>query len=134
MQKANKKQRNILFKSDKNDTILSVCSATAKEYAKTLEIDMDVACYETNVPLDKEKYQYINPLYIRKLYFETEWTTDFVITDKNGKKRVRELVSREMLSHQSDIEKLEFSRRYWSLMNDVEWKILLLERSEMDVL
>lgn len=47
---------------------------------------------------------------------------------------MRELVSREMLSHQSDIEKLEFSRRYWSLMNDVEWKILLLERGEMDVL
>ena len=134
MQKANKKHRDIFFKSDKNDGVISVCSAAAKEYAKTLEIDMDVAFYETNVNLNKEKYQYMNPLYIRKLYFETEWTTDFVITYKDGKKKVRELVSKEMLSNRADMDRLEFSRRYWSLVKNVEWKILLIERSNQNVL
>lgn len=49
MHKANKKHCDIFFKSDKNDGVISVCSAAAKEYAKTLEIDMDVTSYENDL-------------------------------------------------------------------------------------
>lgn len=84
MEKAGTKRRDIHFKSDKNGIVVCVHSREAREYARYLEASADVASYEAGTVLDPDKYPFINTIGIRKEYFDTQWTSDFVIHFTEG--------------------------------------------------
>lgn len=131
MDKVGKKRRDISFRSEKNQKLVCVHSREAREYARILESDENVLSYEVCQSLEMERYQYVNPIDIRKEYFNTEWATDFVIRFVNGSMGVREIVTEVMLSKRADIEKLEFSRRYWAMSENVrDWKVVIIKKGE----
>lgn len=126
MEKFNAKNRVIKFFSKKNDCIIRAHTEEERRYAEVLENDRTVEKYETIVRLDMEKYKHLNPLKIRKIYFETEWATDFLITNTGQTISIRELVTREYLEKISVIERLELSRRYWASTNVCDWKLVII--------
>lgn len=130
MNKARVKSRDIHFRSEKNGKVMCVHSAAARAYAKELEESASVLSYETGVVLDQERYAYVNPLDIRKDYFKMEWATDFALHFEDGTTGIRELVSMESLTKRAEMEKLEFSRRYWALENVANWKVVIMEKGE----
>ena len=130
MNKAKAKYRDIHFRSEKNNKVMGVHSGPDRAYAKELEKDDQVLSYETGVALDPERYTYVNPLDIRKDYFKVEWASDFVVHFENGTVGVRELVQVEGLTKRAEMEKLEFSRRYWSVENVASWKVVIMEKGE----
>lgn len=130
MNKAGGKCRDIIFKSNKNQKVMCVHSREAREYAKVIEEDPRVLTYEINVQLDMKKYVYVNPIDIRKEYFEISWTTDFLLHYVDGSVGIREMVIKSKLSKRSEIEKLEFSRRYWSASDFLDWKIVIVDKKE----
>lgn len=131
MNKAVGKWRDISFRSEKNQKVVCVHSREAREYARVLESDELVVTFEACYKLDLERYQFINPIDIRKDYFEIEWATDFVLHFADGSMGIREIVTEAMLAKRANIEKLEFSRRYWSSSESVkDWKIVLMSRKE----
>ena len=130
MNKAKAKYRDIHFRSEKNNKVMCVHSAAERAYAKELEEDSLVLSYETGAALDPERYIYVNPLDIRKDYFKVEWASDFVVHFENGTVGIRELVQVEGLTKRAEMEKLEFSRRYWSLENAASWKVVVMEKGE----
>lgn len=85
MEKAGTKRRDIHFRSDKNGIVVCVHSREAREYARYLEASADVASYEAGTVLDSDKYPFINTIGIRKEYFDTQWTSDFVIHFTDGR-------------------------------------------------
>ncbi len=129
MDKVGKKCRDISFRSEKNQKVICVHSREAREYARILESDDMVLSYETCQSLDRERYQFVSPLDIRKDYFDVEWATDFVLHFADGSMGIREVVTDAMLSKRANIEKMEFSRRYWSGSESVkDWKIVIMEK------
>ncbi|WP_097006947.1 hypothetical protein [Lacrimispora amygdalina] len=130
MDKAGGKRRDINFRSNKNQMVVCVHSREAREYAKILEHEKNVVSYEACWELEKERYQYVNTLDIRKDYFDTVWASDFVLHFVDGSIGIREIVTETMLSKRANIEKLEFSRRYWSTSNATDWKIVIMEKGE----
>ena len=101
------------------------------EYARILEQEPEVVSYETCQALDMERYQFINPVDIRKDYFDVEWATDFVLHFEDGSIGIREVATEATLAKRATIEKLEFSRRYWSVSESVrDWKIIIMEKGE----
>lgn len=128
MNKAGKKTRDIYFRSEKNNGLICVHTEIERSYAKELESSLSVASYETGVILRKDLYCYVNPVGIRKLYFDTDWASDFLIKFEDGSIGIRELILKDNLSKRSEIEKLEFSRRYWAAENVKSWKIIVVER------
>ena len=130
MNKAKEKYRDIHFRSEKNGKVMCVHSAAARSFAKELEEDDTILSYETCVALNRQRYTYVNALGIRKAYFETEWASDFRLHFLNGSIGIRELVSIEGLTKRSEMEKLEFSRRYWAAENVTSWKIIVIEKEE----
>lgn len=129
MDKSGGKRRDITFRSEKNGKVICVHSREAREYARILESDDMVVSYEACQSLDRERYQFVNPVDIRKDYFEVGWATDFVLHFADGSIGIREIVTDSMLSKRSNIEKLEFSRRYWSVSESVrDWKIVIMEK------
>lgn len=128
MNKAKTKCREIHFRSGKNGKVLCVHSAAERAYAKLLEEELSVVSYEACAELDRERYPFVNPLGIRKGYFDTDWTSDFVIHFMDGSIGIRELVSFEDLAKRAELEKLEFSRRYWAAEKIRSWKIVIMEK------
>lgn len=129
MDKSGGKRRDITFHSEKNQKVVCVHSREAREYARILESNELVVSYEVCQSLDKERYQFVSSLDIRKDYFDVEWATDFVIHYADGSIGIGEVVTEAMLSKRANIEKLEFSRRYWSVSESVkDWKIVLMEK------
>lgn len=129
MNKAVGKWRDISFRSIKNQKVVCVHSREAREYARILESDSEVVSYEVCFKLDRERYQFVSTVDIRKDYFDVEWATDFVLHFADGSIGIREIVTEAMLSKRANIEKLEFSRRYWSSSESVkDWKIVLMEK------
>lgn len=128
MNKAKVKCRDIQFFSKKNNQMVCVHSKEEREYARMLEEDPEIVFYETGKELDRSRYSFVNPIGIRKSYFDTEWATDFVLHYEDGRIGVRELVSASALEKQAAIEKLEFSRRYWVNSEASEWKVLIMEK------
>ena len=126
MERPGTRKRDIHFLSKKNGCTFCTHTESAREYARILEFDENVAAYEVGVNLDPETYPYIQRLGIRKEYFEREWASDFVIHYADGTVGIREIVAEEMLAKKAVIEKLEFSRRYWSISNVDSWKIVLI--------
>ena len=131
MDKAGVKRRDISFRSDKNKKVVCVHSREAREYARILDQEPEVVSYETCQALDMERYQFINPVDIRKDYFDVEWATDFVLHFEDGSIGIREVATEATLAKRATIEKLEFSRRYWSVSESVrDWKIIIMEKGE----
>lgn len=128
MERPGTRKRDIHFLSKKNGCTFCTHTESAREYARILEFDENVAAYEVGVNLDPEKYPYIQRLGIRKDYFEGKWMSDFLIRYTDGRKGIREIISKEMLEKRAVIEKLEFSRRYWSLSKVDNWKVVVIER------
>ncbi len=128
MERPGTKRRDIHFQSKKNGTVFCAHTEYAREYARMLEVDAEVKAYEVGVELDPEKYPYIQGTDIRKDYFEGLWVSDFLIRYADGKIGVREIVTEEMLNKRAVIEKLEFSRRYWSLSKVDNWKIVVFKK------
>lgn len=131
MDKAGGKRRDISFRSEKNGKVVCVHSREAREYARILEQEAEVVSYEACQELDMERYQFVSPIDIRKDYFNVEWATDFVLHFADGNIGIREIATEAMLSKRANIEKLEFSRRYWSVSESVrDWKIVIMKKGE----
>lgn len=127
MEKKQSRVREIKFYSKKNGEMSLVHSERAKAYAAFLERSPDVEKYECCVPLEKSSYIHIETVGIRKSYFSTDWTTDFRVKFADGRIGVFEMAKLSELLKDSIIQKLEFSRRYWSQQGVSFWKILLVE-------
>ena len=117
-------------RSQKNQAVLCVHSKEAREYARILEEDEQVKSFEVGYLLDQDRYTYVNPLDIRKDYFATQWTTDFVLHYADGRIGIRELIGKGGLTKRANVEKLEFSRRYWSSTEAADWKAVIMEKGE----
>lgn len=130
MDKIGKKCRDISFRSNKNEGIVCVHSKEAREYARFLEQNPNIVSYEACFPLELERYQFVNVLDIRKDYFTTEWATDFVLHYADGSMGIKEITTEASLSKRATIEKLEFSRRYWSASEAADWKIIIMQKGE----
>ena len=129
MDKAGIKTRDIRFFSGKNNQIICIHSKWARDYAKHLEQQPWVQSYQAVVPLEPDYMQYVSPVDIRSLYFQSEWATDFLIMFADGRKGVRELVHRADLTKRAMVERLELSRRYWAARDIDEWKVVLVDEA-----
>lgn len=125
MERAGVRTRDIQFWSEKNQQMICVHSRKARDFAKWLEQQPWVSNYETCVLLQMEKLPHISPVDIRKEYLNTEWTTDFVIRTADGQIAVREFADTQDFSKKAPIEKLELSRRYWSVLDISDWKLVI---------
>lgn len=124
MTKAGNKTRDLSFMSAKNGRTMTVHTEQAMQYAMRLESDPAVSSYVTNHPLEPDK---IEPEQgVRKQYYETQWTTDFVVMFTDGTMGVRELVTKNKLSQRSEIEKLQLSQSYWQKIT-AGWKIVITQ-------
>lgn len=128
MEKVGIKARDIRFYSQKNSANVCVHSQQARDYSKFLEAQPWVVRYEACVPLDLERYKYVNPVDIRAEHFKIAWASDFLIYYADGRKGVRELSSPAGLRKRATVEKLEFSRRYWAGLDIDDWKIVIAEK------
>ena len=72
MDKAGIKTRDIRFFSGKNKQIICIHSKWARDYAKHLEQQPWVQSYQAVVPLEPDYMQYVSPVDIRSLYFQSE--------------------------------------------------------------
>ena len=126
MERAGVKARDIQFYSEKNGKLVCLHSRQARDYAKYLEEQPWVSTYEAGALLSEELYCHISKVGIRGPYFKRQWASDFLLHYADGRSGIRELVKRDALYKPSTIEQLEFSRRYWSVMDVDEWKIVLL--------
>jgi len=126
VEKIGTKTRDINFFSQKNAAMFCVHNKFARDYAKFLEDCPEVDCFEAGVPLERDRYQNIDTLGIRKAYFEIDWTSDFYIRFFDGHSAIRELVTAEKLRKLAEVEKLEFSRRYWMAMGVSDWRVVVV--------
>ena len=126
MEKIGQKTRNITFYSEKNGKIICLHSRRARDYAKYLEAQSWVERYEAGLPLSQELYAHVSSVGIRGAYFQVPWASDFLIYFADGRKGIRELVAADGLRRKNIVEKLEFSRRYWSATDIDSWKVVLL--------
>ncbi|MCX4292372.1 MAG: hypothetical protein OSJ36_11360 [Odoribacter sp.] len=129
MEKIGQKTRNINFYSEKNGKMVCLHSRHARDYAKYLEAQSWVERYEAGPPLSQELYAHVSSVGIRGAYFQVSWASDFLIQFADGRKGIRELVAADGLRRKNIIEKLEFSRRYWSATDIDSWKVVLLPES-----
>ena len=134
MERAGKKKRDIQFYSGKNEKMVCVHTDFARQYAKRLEELNDVMSYEAGCVLDRERFKNVSPVGIRVEYFKGDWETDFLIHYQDGRCAVRELVaSPEKLQQAATVERLEFSRRYWTVFGITDWKVVLkVENADVD--
>lgn len=126
MEKVGTKGRKIKFFSRKNNCVIYVHSREQKMFAEILENDQNVKSYEAIKDLDINRYSRVNPINIRREYFEIAWSSDFVIHYQGGAIGIREIVSSKNIYKKAVIEKLELSRRYWLSLEIKDWKIIML--------
>jgi len=126
MEKIGNKTRDINFFSQKNAAMFCVHNKFARDYAKYLENCPEVECFEAGVPLERDRYQNIDTLGIRKAYFEIDWASDFYVRFFDGRSAIRELLTVEKLRKLAEVEKLEFSRRYWMARGVSDWRVVVV--------
>lgn len=126
MEAVNTRVREIRFFSTKNNRILIVHTESAKKYADSLENNADVISYEVCKKLDADNYLHIPKVGIKATIFQKEWTTDFLIKMKSGEMTARELCYKQDFLKTMNIQKMEFSRRYWEAQGINDWKIILI--------
>lgn len=127
MEKHRKHTRVIKFLSEKNGIVVKVLTQYARKYADVIESMPNVKSYETLKILDKDRYNFINTVDIRKEYFDADWQTDFVLYYNDGSIGIRELVLYDYLYKRSTIEQLEMSRRYWMSTDISDWKVVVIK-------
>ena len=125
MHKDKARTRDIYFFSQKSNQMMCVHSERAREHARRLEEDGGVESYEVNVQLNIDQYPYLSAVDIRASYFQTQWTSDFMVRYRDGRREIQEIVNVEDLKKRAVIEKLELSRRYWELMQVSKWCVVL---------
>lgn len=125
MNKAALKTRDFQWWSAKNNALIRVHSQAARDYGKWLEGQPQVEAFEAGKALELERLPHVTPTGIRKLYFQTQWCSDFYIRFADGRIGVRELAPSAALDKQAEVEKLELSRRYWAAMSITDWKVVL---------
>lgn len=123
--KAALKTRDFQWWSVKNGALIRVHSQTARDYGKWLETQPEVEAFEAEKVLKLERLPHVTLTGIRKLYFQTQWCSDFYIRFADGRIGVRELAPSAALDKQAEVEKLELSRRYWAAMSITDWKVVL---------
>ena len=111
--------------------MMCVHSERAREHARRLEEDGGVESYEVNVQLNIDQYPYLSAVDIRASYFQTQWTSDFMVRYRDGRREIQEIVNVEDLKKRAVIEKLELSRRYWELMQVSKWCVVLESGGEV---
>ena len=126
MDKPGKKVRDIKFFSEKNQTMIVVHSEEARAYSKYLEDWEEVESYEVNKRLDEGRLRSVPRVDIRADFLKQEWTTDFYLRFRDGTVGIREIVQQTALQKRAEVEKLELSRRYWTLMGVKDWKVVVL--------
>ena len=126
MDKPGKKVRDIKFFSEKNQAVIVVHSEEARAYSKYLEDWEEVKCYEVNKRLDEGRLRSVPRVDIRADFLKQEWTTDFYLRFEDGTVGIREIVQPKALQKRAEVEKLELSRRYWTLMGVKDWKVVVL--------
>ena len=126
MDKSGKKVRDIRYFSEKNQKIMIVHSEGARAYSKYLEVREEVESYEVGKLLDEGRLLTITRVDIRGEYRKQEWCSDFFIKYKDGITGVREIIRPSDLEKRAEVEKLELSRRYWTLMGLKDWKVVVL--------
>lgn len=123
---AHKETREIRYYSTKNNQTMTVHTEPAKAYADSLEKNFEVKSYKTCELLDIEQYTQIPTIGLRKSILQGTWTTDFVIHLQDGNTAIRELSYRRDFLRMMNLQKLEFSRRYWASLGIMDWKIILI--------
>ena len=131
MHKDKARTRDIYFFSQKSNQMMCVHSERAREHARRLEEDGGVESYEVNVQLNIDQYAYLSAVDIRASYFQTQWTSDFMVRYRDGRREIQEIVNVEDLKKRAVIEKLELSRRYWELMQVSKWCVVLESGGEV---
>ena len=126
MDKPGKKVRDIKFFSEKNQAVIVVHSEEARAYSKYLEDWEEVESYEVNKRLDEGRLRSVPRVDIRADFLKQEWTTDFYLRFEDGTVGIREIVQPAALQKRGEVEKLELSRRYWTLMGVKDWKVAVL--------
>ena len=126
MDKPGKKVRDIKFFSEKNQTMIVVHSEEARAYSKYLEDWEEVERYEVNRRLDEGRLRSVPRVDIRADFLKQEWTTDFCLRFEDGTVGIREIVQPTALQKRAEVEKLELSRRYWTLMGVKDWKVVVM--------
>ena len=103
---------------------VSKCKDVCRTYTKIqsafvdlLEKDDDVVSFECNVPL--------------KGVADNMYSTDFVITKRDGTTMIRECVWRFNMSKPSYTKLLDISRNYWLSKNVEDWGIVI-EKGDPD--
>lgn len=130
MKKKDDKVRNITFYSTKNKRIVTVHSEMAKRFAECLEKDEKVLSYETDVTLSNLSLT-INTNGFRKSMIKGEWVSDFMVLEQNQLPKIIEIVSEEQLEKKRVCsERLELSRRYWSVAGISGWKVVIMKKGE----
>ena len=131
MHKDKARTRDIYFFSQKSNQMMCVHSERAREHARRLEEDGGVESCEVNVQLNIDQYPYLSAVDIRASYFQTQWTSDFMVRYRDGRREIQEIVNVEDLKKRAVIEKLELSRRYWELMQVSKWCVVLESGGEV---
>ena len=131
MHKDKARTRDIYFFSQKSNQMMCVHSERAREHARRLEEDGGVESYEVNVQLNIDQYPYLSAVDIRASYFQTQWTSDFMVRYRDGRREIQEIVNVDDLKKRAVIEKLELSRRYWELMQVSKWCVVLESGGEV---
>ena len=131
MHKDKARTRDIYFFSQKSNQMMCVHSERAREHARRLEEDGGVESYEVNVQLNIDQYPYLSAVDIRASYFQTQWTSDFMVRYRDGRREIQEIVNVEDLKKRAVIDKLELSRRYWELMQVSKWCVVLESGGEV---
>lgn len=85
----------------------------ALKYALILEEDERVESFQCNVLLTGLKG------------FDKEYTSDFLITFKDGSMAVRECIQREHISKPKNIKLLDSSKEFWSLRGIEDWGLVV---------
>lgn len=125
MNKPGKKVRDIRFHSEKNNQMMVVHSEAARAYSKYLEENEEVSFYVAGKQLDSGRLKSVAHIDIRGDYLNQDWTSDFYFKYQDGTFGVRELVRSSDLGKRAEVEKLELSRRYWSLLGVTDWKVVV---------
>lgn len=128
MKKAGQTTRDIQFYSNKNQNMVVVHSEAGRRYAEFLENQDNVLRYQCVVPLDKQLFQRLSHVEVRKSHWNVNWTSDFLLTFVDGLQAVREIVTAKGLTVDSTREQLELSRRYWSAGGITDWAIIIVGR------
>ena len=129
MERMDARVRDISFRSQKNECIVTVHSSIARKLAAEFESDENIIRYHTDVPVHYED-GCIDTTGIRTSYLDDRWKSDFMVERVDGSLEIYEVTSPFLLTKKAIIEKYELSRRYWNSQNINGWTLCIVEEEE----